>query len=51
MAPLPKRKHSTQRKGKRIKARRLKLPQLVICSQCHRPKLPHQACQSCQKKS
>jgi len=50
MAPLPKRKHSTQRKGKREKTRIKKLPQLVRCKECHRLKLPHQICPHCQSK-
>jgi len=49
MAPLPKRKHSTQRKGKRMKTRREKLPNLVNCSSCGKPKVPHQICKYCNK--
>lgn len=48
MAPLPKRKHSKARKGKRILARKREatLPQLVDCADCGKRKLPHQACKS-----
>ncbi len=49
MAPLPKRKHSTQRKGKRIKTRTVFLPQLTSCKHCGKQKLPHRLCQFCQK--
>jgi len=49
MAPLPKRKHSTQRKGKRMKARALKLPKLVKCNGCGKFKLPHRICGYCKK--
>jgi len=49
MAPLPKRKHSTQRKGKRMKTRIEKLPQLIKCSSCGKLKLPHQQCKYCGK--
>lgn len=49
MAPLPKRKHSTARKGKRIVERQAEksFPALVICSSCGKRKLPHQKCMFC----
>ena len=49
MTPLPKRKHSTQRKGKRTAARIKKFLNLVICSSCNKKKLPHQICKYCNK--
>lgn len=49
MAPLPKRKHSTQRKGKRMKTRVIPISQLTVCRYCGKPKLPHRLCQFCQK--
>ena len=49
MAPLPKRRHSTQRKGKRMKTRILGLPKLVECLNCGKTKLPHKVCKYCSK--
>lgn len=49
MVPLPKRKHSTQRKGKRLRAGAQSLPQLVPCNNCSQPKLPHRLCKNCGK--
>lgn len=49
MAPLPKRKHSTQRKGKRLAVRTRKLPQLVRCVNCGKKKLSHRTCKYCNK--
>ena len=49
MAPLPKRKHSTQRKGKRMATRVEKLPKLIKCPSCGKPKLPHRVCKYCNK--
>ena len=51
MAPLPKRKHSTARKGKRVaeRMRESKLPQLVDCKSCGKKKLPHRICKYCGK--
>ena len=49
MAPLPKRKHSTRRSGKRLKSRLKKLPNLVVCPNCHKLKLPHRLCKYCGK--
>jgi large subunit ribosomal protein L32 len=45
--PVPKRKHSTRRKGKRRAAIKLDLPQLINCPQCQQPKKPHQVCPNC----
>ncbi len=51
MAPLPKRKHSKARKGKRILERKheASLPQLVVCAECGKRKLPHRECKNCGK--
>lgn len=49
MAPLPKRKHSTQRKGKRLTARKETLLALVVCKNCGQPKKSHQICKNCNK--
>ncbi|MDH7476544.1 MAG: 50S ribosomal protein L32 [Microgenomates group bacterium] len=49
MAPLPKRKHSTRRKGKRITAKLISLPKLVTCKNCGKQKLPHRVCRYCNK--
>ncbi|MCX7881298.1 MAG: 50S ribosomal protein L32 [Patescibacteria group bacterium] len=49
MAPLPKRRHSTQRKGKRMKTRIVNLPKLIKCPHCGKMKMPHRICQYCQK--
>jgi len=46
MAPLPKRKHSTQRKGKRIASKHFALPQLVWDSAKKLWKLPHREAKS-----
>jgi ribosomal protein L32 len=49
MAPLPKRKHSKARKGKRILERQAEksFQALVICGNCGKRKLPHQMCKFC----
>lgn len=47
MAPLPKRKHSKQRKGKRLLARKKQLEATVICKNCGAPKLSHRVCKKC----
>jgi len=47
MTPLPKRRLSKARKGKRRQAIRLTLKNLVLCPSCHQPKLPHIVCPSC----
>ena len=48
MTPLPKRRHSSRRGGKREKANMkasLSIPN--ICPKCHAVKLPHRACPKC----
>ncbi|MDA1317114.1 MAG: 50S ribosomal protein L32 [bacterium] len=51
MAPLPKRKHSQARKGKRVLQRKLEtvIPQLVPCKNCGKKKLPQHLCKACGK--
>jgi len=50
MAALPKRKHSTQRKGKRLNARKVILANLIKCKKCEKMKLPHKVCGYCGSK-
>ncbi|MBI4766656.1 MAG: 50S ribosomal protein L32 [Deltaproteobacteria bacterium] len=45
--PLPKRRHSRSRAGKRRAHDALTAPSVSRCPQCHEPKLPHFACPSC----
>lgn len=47
MAPLPKRRHSSQRGGKRKAAIKLALGTLSKCPQCGGLKLPHRVCPNC----
>ncbi len=49
MAPLPKRKHSTQRKGKRIKTKTVQFPKLIKCENCGKLKIAHRICKYCHK--
>lgn len=49
MAPLPKRKHSTRRTGKRKAAKTKTLPQLIKCINCGKMKIPHRICKYCGK--
>ncbi len=49
MTPLPKRKHSTQRKGKRITAKSAGLPGLIVCKNCGKKKRAHLICKYCNK--
>ncbi|QQS43585.1 50S ribosomal protein L32 [Candidatus Roizmanbacteria bacterium] len=51
MAPLPKRKHSKARKGKRVLERKIEstLPGLVVCKECGKKKMPHRQCKNCGK--
>ncbi|HUS52064.1 MAG TPA: 50S ribosomal protein L32 [Candidatus Bathyarchaeia archaeon] len=44
---LPKRRHSTSRKGKRRSAIALDLPTLVACPACGQKKQPHLVCLAC----
>ena len=45
--PLPKRRHSNARTGKRRAHDALRAPALAECPQCHEMKLPHRACPNC----
>ncbi|HKZ50218.1 MAG TPA: 50S ribosomal protein L32 [Dehalococcoidia bacterium] len=47
MPPLPKKKHSKARQGKRRSHLALAPLQLVGCPQCHKPRLPHRVCPHC----
>ena len=47
MGALPKQRVSPARQGKRRAHHRLKLPQLVACPQCKKPRLSHHACPNC----
>jgi len=47
MAPLPKRRHSTARSGKRLRAIILASVSLVKCPNCGQQKKPHLVCPSC----
>ena len=49
MAPLPKRKHSTGRKGRRMASRVRSLKNTVKCRHCQQQKRPHFLCQNCGK--
>ncbi|MEI6327273.1 MAG: 50S ribosomal protein L32 [Candidatus Roizmanbacteria bacterium] len=49
MTPLPKRKFSTMRSGKRKASRRTLLPAMVICKHCQKDRLPHIVCRACGK--
>ncbi len=45
--PLPKRRHSNSRTGKRRAHDALRVPGLAECPQCHEMRLPHRACPNC----
>ncbi|MDP3998174.1 MAG: 50S ribosomal protein L32 [bacterium] len=47
MAPLPKRRHSRARKGKRRQAISLKSTAFGSCPNCGALKRPHMVCQNC----
>lgn len=47
MAPLPKRRHSTRRGGKRKAAIHQNLPTLTKCSNCGAMRIPHRVCPNC----
>ena len=47
MAPLPKRRHSTRRGGKRKAAIALGLPTLAKCPNCGTMRIPHRVCKNC----
>ncbi|MEX2013282.1 MAG: 50S ribosomal protein L32 [Candidatus Levyibacteriota bacterium] len=43
----PKRRHSTQRKGKRRAEIVLKATQIIFCPNCKAPSKPHVVCKNC----
>ena len=47
MPPLPKKKHSSKRKGGRNAHRGIKPVSLSVCPQCKAPRLPHRVCLEC----
>jgi len=47
MTPLPKRRHSTRRGGKRKAAIKLSLIGLSTCPGCGKNIVPHRACPTC----
>ncbi|OGG01830.1 50S ribosomal protein L32 [Candidatus Gottesmanbacteria bacterium RBG_16_52_11] len=47
MTPLPKRRHSTRRGGKRKASIRQKLTGLVPCKNCSSMIRPHRICPNC----
>ncbi|OGG30585.1 50S ribosomal protein L32 [Candidatus Gottesmanbacteria bacterium RIFCSPLOWO2_01_FULL_46_9] len=47
MTPLPKRRHSTRRGGKRKAAIKLSLAGLLVCAHCGKKRFPHRVCPSC----
>ena len=47
MPPLPKKKHSSKRKGGRNAHNAIKPASLSTCPQCQAPRMPHRACSIC----
>ena len=47
MVPLPKRRHSTRRQGKRKASISLRMPAVLTCPNCGSLRLPHRACEYC----
>ena len=47
MAPLPKKKISKARRGRREAAKVYHSPKLVACPHCSKLKLPHVLCPNC----
>lgn len=47
MAPLPKRRHSTRRGGKRKAAIKLEIFNFGKCKNCGANTLPHKVCNKC----
>ncbi|MBI4378106.1 MAG: 50S ribosomal protein L32 [Nitrospinae bacterium] len=45
--PVPKKKVSKSRRGKRRSHHSISLPALSECPQCHEVKPPHQVCPNC----
>jgi len=47
MTPLPKRRISRRRQGKRRAAIKLTVAGLVVCNNCNMLRKPHQMCANC----
>jgi large subunit ribosomal protein L32 len=47
MTPLPKRRHSTRRGGKRVAATKLLVQKMILCPACKKPTPSHKACIHC----
>jgi len=47
MAALPKKKHSKSRTGKRRWSQKFAAPNVSICPNCKKEKLPHTVCPHC----
>ena len=47
MPPLPKKKHSSKRKGGRNAHNAIKPASLSTCPQCQAPRMRHRACSIC----
>ncbi|OGM11446.1 50S ribosomal protein L32 [Candidatus Woesebacteria bacterium RBG_16_34_12] len=47
MTPLPKKKHTKSRSGKRSGAKKGRLPTLTRCPSCKKLKPSHRACPHC----
>ncbi len=47
MTPLPKRRHSTRRGGKRKAAIKLASVATFACINCNKPRRPHTICPTC----
>jgi len=45
--PLPKRRHSSSRQGKRRGEQKIKVSSISVCPNCKSPKLPHRICPVC----
>lgn len=45
--PVPKRRHSNSRTNKRRANWKISPPNLVQCSHCKQPRMPHRACPHC----
>ncbi|MFH2048510.1 MAG: 50S ribosomal protein L32 [bacterium] len=45
--PLPKRRHSRTRGRKRRTNWKIEAPNVIECSHCHSPRLPHHICTTC----
>jgi len=47
MAPLPKRRWSTRRQGKKRATHKVENPSISYCPNCHEPIFSHSACPRC----